>query len=172
MIRSLLVVGAVAAVILILNYRAPQDPVQQIDPYPMAAQVAAVAGFPVLLPTVPGWRATAARWEPTPESEPDDVWYAGGVFGDQGPFASVSQSAATSPEYIAEQTSSGAATGTSATVAGVEWQRYESDSARSLVLVLPAGSAVVTGTGSWDEIERFAASLREVAPGVSGLPAD
>ena len=39
----LAIVGAIVAVIVVLNYRAPEDPVSQIDPVPLAAQVATVA---------------------------------------------------------------------------------------------------------------------------------
>jgi hypothetical protein len=163
MFRSLAVVGAVVAVIVVLNYRAPQDPVPEIDPAPVAAQVATVALFPVLLPTDEGWRPTAARWEPTPESQGEPVWFTGGVYSETGPFASVSQSVASSEGYLAEQTGQGSVTGETSVVTGAEWQRYESTGERSLVLVGAGSTTVVSGTGSWADLERFAASLEPVA---------
>jgi hypothetical protein len=170
MVRSLVVVGAVVAVIVVLNYRAPQDPVPEIDPDPLAAQVATVAPFPVLMPTDPGWRATAARWEPTPESQGEPVWFTGGVYSESGPFASVSQSAAASEEYLAEQTGRGSALEETTAVAGTQWQHYASADERSLVLQGEAATTVVSGTGSWEELQRFAASLEPVSPPSAEAP--
>ncbi len=161
--RSLAVVGAIVAVIVVLNYRAPQDPVPEIDPVPLASQVATVAPFPVLMPTDPDWRSTSARWEPTAESEGEPVWFTGGVYSAEGPFASVSQSVAASPEYLAEQTREGSSDGETIILAGAAWQRYTSANERSLVLSGDGGTTVVSGTGSWDDLERFASSLEPVA---------
>lgn len=161
MFRTLAVVAAILVAIIVVNYRAPDDPVKQIDPAPMALQVAAVAPFEVLLPTDAGWRATAVRWEPTQESGPDPVWYVGGVYGPDGPFASLTQSAASSPDYLAEQTRDGVVVGTES-----GWQRYESASGdRSLVLSDDGQTRVVSGTGSWEDLQRFAASLVGVQTG-------
>ena len=164
MLRSLAVVGAVVAVIVVLNYRAPEDPVPEIDPAPVATQVATVAPFPVLLPTDDGWRPTAARWEPTPESQGEPVWFTGGVYSEAGPFASVSQSVAASEGYLAEQTARGSPTGETSVVTGEEWQRYDSTGERSLVLVGAGSTTVVSGTGTWGDLERLAASLEPVGP--------
>ena len=169
MFRSLAVVGAIVVVILVFNYRAPEDPVKQVDPYPTAAMVATVSEFPVLVPTDPGWRATAARWEPTRESDPVDVWYAGGAYTAEGPFASVSQSTAASPDYIAEQTGAGSPDGTLVGIGSQQWARYSSASGRSLVLISAQGTTIVTGTGTWEQLERFAGSLEAVdAAGATG----
>ena len=162
MLRSLAVVGAVVAVIVVLNYRAPEDPVPEIDPEPVAKQVATVAPFPVLLPADDGWRPTAARWEPSPESQGEPVWFTGGVYSETGPFASVSQSVAASEDYLAEQTGQGRATGETVEVAGAPWQRYSSAAERSLVRVAVGSTTVVSGTGSWEDLQRFAASLAPV----------
>lgn len=159
LLRSLAVVAAIVLVLFVVNYRAPEDPVKQIDPAPLARQISSVAPFEVLVPTDPGWRPTATRWETTQESAAVEVWFVGGVYGPDGPFASLTQSQATTPEYLAEQTGEGAAAGTSE-VAGRTWQRYEADDGlRSLVLIEAEGSTIASGTGSWGEVERFAASL-------------
>jgi hypothetical protein len=163
MLRSLAVVAAVVIVLVLLNYRAPQDPIREIDPAPIAADVAAVAPFPVLLPTQEGWRATAARYEPTPESDGQPVWFAGGVQGTDGPFAGVVQAQQVTPDLLAEQTRSGEPVGASS-VDGQQWQRYEAGSNRSLVRTDAAGVTITTGTGSWPELEAFTASLEPVQP--------
>lgn len=164
MLRTLAVIGAVVLALVVLNYRAPQDPVRQIDPAPTAAQVAQAAPFDVLLPTDPGWRATAARWEPTAASQGERVWFVGGVYGSGSPFASVSQSRATNEEFIAERTRDGAPVGASR-IAGAEWERYQAGrTERSLVLRTGDGVTVVSGTADFEALERFAASLRPVGP--------
>ncbi len=161
LLRSLVVVGVIVAALVAVNYRAPEDPVKQIDPAPVARQIAAVAPFPVLLPQDQGWRATAARWEPTQESGSVPVWYTGGVYGanGEGPFAALSQSTATSQDFVAEQTSGGAPTGVVIEVGATPWSRYASMDTRSLVRVNQTGATIVAGTGSWEDLERFAASL-------------
>lgn len=168
MIGSLAVVAAIVLVMVVLNYRAPQDPVMEVDPLPAAQQVASVAGYPIFVPTDAGWRPTAARWEKTGASQGAHTWFVGGVYSANGPFAALSQSEAVSQQFIAEQTGQGTATGESADIGGQSWQRYESADNRSLVHASPTGSVIVTGTGSWSDVERFAASLRVVdAPGAN-----
>jgi hypothetical protein len=163
MVRSLGVVAVVVIALVLVNYRSPTDPVHEVDAAAIASEVAAAAAFPVLLPTQPGWRPTAARWEPTEASGAAPVWFAGGVFSEQGPFASVSESQAASAEYLQEQTRQGSAAG-SVTVSQMEWQRFESPTGdRSLVRVTPTGSIVVMSSGTWQDLETFAASLRPVA---------
>jgi len=170
MLRSLAVVGAIVVALVILNYRAPQDPVREVDADALAQQVATVAPYPVLLPTDPGWRPTAARWEPTAESEPAEVWFVAGVYAAEGPFASLSQSAAASPEFIAAATGDGAPVD-SVVVGEVQWQHYESlDGDRSLLLADPQYVAIVAGSGTWEDLERFAGSLAPVS-GDSGQAA-
>lgn len=169
MLRTVAVVGVILGVILLVNYRAPEDPVNEIDPEPLAAAVVLAVDYPVYLPSDKGWRATSARWEPTEASGEESVWYTGGVYGEGTPFAALSQSAADSADYVAEQTGYGEMVGES-TIDGQVWQRYESSADRSLVVTRdPAATAggstvVVVGTGSWADLERFAASLEPVAP--------
>lgn len=161
MFRTLAVVGVILIAIIVVNYRAPDDPVKQIDPAPLARQVAAVAPFPVLMPTDPGWRPTATRWDQTQESDAALVWYVGGVYGPDGPFASLTQSVADSPEYLREQTRDGKPAGA---VPGAAWQRFESASGdRSLVLAADGQTTIVAGTGSWEDLQRFAGSLVPVS---------
>lgn len=163
MIRTVAVVAAVVVAIVVLNYRAPEDPVREVDARAVAERAATVAPFPVLLPEQVGWRPTAARYEPTQESAGAPVWFAGGVFSAEGPFAGVVQSQQTTQAFIAEQTAEGRKVGASV-VGGESWQRYEAEGDRSLVLADDAGVTITTGSGSWSELERFTASLEPVPP--------
>ena len=159
MLWTMLVVGAIVVALVIVNYRSPQDPVAQIDPVPVAEVVDRDAPYPVLLPSDPGWRATSARYEPTEESAGAPVWFVGGVLDGDSEFASLTQSTAGGERFIAEQTDDGSPAGTS-TVSGVQWQRWESADHNSLVFVVNDVTTVVTGTVTWERLERFAASLR------------
>lgn len=164
MLRTLAVVAVVIAVAFALYYKAPPEQVRPVDAEQVAQAVATVAPFAVLLPSDEGWTATSARWEATPDSQGAQVWFTGGVYGVQGPFAALSQSTAVSQRYLDEQTHDGKAAGTS-TMDGTTWQRYESPAGdRSLVLASASSSTIVNGTGSWAELERFARSLRVVEP--------
>ena len=166
LLRTLGVVAAVIAIAFALYYKAPPAQVRPVDAQPVAQAVAGVAPFEVLLPADPGWTATSARWEATEHSQGAEVWFTGGVYGagEEGPFASLSQSTAVSPRYLDEQTRDGLAAGASM-LDGREWRRYESPAGdRSLVLATASSSTVVNGTGSWQDLERFAQSLRVVEP--------
>lgn len=158
MMWTLIVVGAIVAVLIVLNYRAPQDPVAEIDPAPLAEVADVDTIYPVLLPQDGGWRATSARYEPTPESGEEFVWFTGGVIDGDRDFASLSQSPASGPAYIAEQTYDGEQAEISV-IYGEEWQRWESSDYRSLVAVNDGITTVVVGTTGWSRLERFAASL-------------
>ncbi len=163
MFRTIAVVAAIVAVIAVLKYQPPPDPVRPVDPIPAAQEVARVADFPILVPADPGWQATAVRYESTPQSDGAKVWFTGGVYSVDGPFASISQSTAASDYYLEEQTSAGRPADLS-TVDGVNWQRYESPKGdRSLVLLASGETTVVAGTGSWTDLERFAGSVLPVS---------
>ena len=163
MVRSLLVVLAVVAVVMILAWRPDPEPVKVVDIAPAVSLAGMTADFPVLVPTgLPdGWRATSARWEPTQESGPDPVLHIGYVTPADS-YAQVSQSAAASTGYLDEQTDRGREVGT-AEIAASRWVRAESADRRSLVRQDRGVTTVVSGNASWDELTQLVASL-EPAP--------
>lgn len=160
MVRSMLVVLAVVAVVLLVTWRPQPDPVRVVDTTPAVTAASAEAAFPVLVPSglASGWRPTSARWEPTAKSGEEPVLHIGYVTpSDQ--YAQVSLSAATSEAYLLEQTDDGRPTGRTRTVAGQEWQEWEGVDRRSLLALSPQVSVVVSGGASWEELAALAGSL-------------
>lgn len=165
MVRSMAVVLGAVAVILIITLRPQPDPIRVVDYAPTLSVARAQAGYPVLAPQGlgPQWRATSARWEPTPASDPDPAWHLGVVTPTEE-YVQLGQSATTDADYLPEQTDRGRPTG-SVQVGGVAWERYESTDRegverRSLVRIVGGVTTVVSGGAAWPEIEQFAGSLK------------
>ena len=160
MVRSLAVVLGIVAVILILTHRAQPDPVKVVDPQPVLAVARMQADFPVVMPeAVAGLRPTSVRWEPTPKSDGQPVWHVGFLTG-EGEYVQVSQSTASDPAFIAEQTVDARPDGTVA-VGGQTWQIWRGANRTSLVLGSSDVTTIVSGTVDDASLMRFAASLRD-----------
>lgn len=162
MVRSLAVVFVVVGAILLVTLRPHPDAIKVIDPAPALAQAVAGASFTVLYPSgrSADWKPTSARFEPTAASAPDPVWYLG-MITPAGTFIALSQSATTRAGYIPEQTVEGRPNGTD-TVKGIEWQKYETKDQRSLVLISPSVTTIVSGSADWPTLEEYAGSLLPV----------
>ncbi len=163
MVRSLLVVLAFVAVLLIVTWRPQPEAVKVVDPTAAISRASLQADFQLEVPTglAEGWRPTSARWEPTAKSEPDPVLHIGYVTpGDE--YAQVSQSANASDPYTAEQTDDGIEVGTQS-VEDVTWQRWEHGDRHSLVRIADGTTTIVSGTAGWDELIVLASSLEPAA---------
>ena len=167
MVRSMAVVLALVGVIVLVSTRPHPDAVKVVETAPVVAMAAAQAEFPVVAPqNLPdGWRATSARWEPTERSADAPVLHLGYVTPSEQ-YAQVSQSTATSPRYLAEQTGDGVSTG-SKDIAGTVWNTWENGDRRSLVRAVGADETIVSGTAPWEELAILAASLQPVAASTS-----
>ena len=163
MVRSMAVVLALVALIVLVSWRPSPEAVRVVDVTPVVALAGMQAAFAVQAPAgLPqAWRPTSARWEPTPKSGSDPVLHIGYVTPtDQ--YAQVSQSTSTSVPYVAEQTDGGLPAGQSV-IAGTTWQRLEGTDRRSLVLAGDGILTVVSGGAAWGELETLAGSLAPVA---------
>ena len=162
MVRSMAVVLAVVAVIVLLAWRPDPEPITVVDAAPVVARAAAQADFAVSAPAgLPdAWRATSARWEETEESDGLPVLHVGYVTPADA-YAQVTQSTATSPAYLQEQTKKGRPDGT-IEVDGVPWERFDADDRRSLVLAGDPVLTVVSGSADWPELVELASSLAPV----------
>lgn len=159
MVRSLAVVLAVVAALLLITYRPQPDPVKVVAVEPVLAMARAEAPYPVLVPVgLDGYRPTSVRWEPTAASDPEPTWHVGYVTP-QTQYVQVSQSATKDPSFIDEQTG-GAVVAGLVDVDGVAWQQMASDSGMSLVQVNEAGTIVVSGTVTLAELQAVVRSLR------------
>lgn len=164
MVWSMAVVLGVVALLLIVTWRPQPDPIRVVDGTSALEFAALQSEIPVLAPTGLGadWRLTSARWEPTAESAREPVLHFGYVTpGEQ--YAQVTQSIATDPAYLREQTDDGRVTG-SRVVAGREWEQRESDRRRSLVGSVDGATVIVTGTAEWAELEALLLSLAPYSP--------
>jgi len=162
MVLSMGLVLAVVAVALVLAWRPLPDPVRVVDPRPVIAVAATQADFAVLQPTglAPQWRATSARWEPTPKSGAVAVLHLGYVTpSDQ--YAQVTQARIDYAPYLAEQTADGVALGP-VQIGERTWVRMDSGSDRTLVLTEAGVTTVVRGSAPWPELTQLAAALRPV----------
>lgn len=154
MVRSIVVVLAVVAVILIISHRASPDPVREVtigDPL-IVAKIS--AGFPVLVPQgLEGYRLTSARWENTKPG----VWHLGYVTP-QTAYVQVEQSATKELGFINDQLGGTAKTGTKL-IDGTEWTAYTGSGKSALVHTVNGLTTAVTGTAPIDELVSVADSL-------------
>ena len=159
MILSLVVVLAVIAVILVLTWRPAPDPVRVIDPTPALSLARVQADYPLLYPADldAAWRATSARWEITPSSQPDPAWHVGFVTPDDA-YAQLGQSATEDPSYVDDQVGVAKPAG--------EWEgwlRYDSADQRALVRFDGGVTVVVSGTAPWPTLQALAERLSPTA---------
>lgn len=165
MIRSLALVLAAVAVILIITHRPQPDAVKPVDIHPLLTVARAQAGYPVYVASESAYVPTSVRWEPTKETDKVPVWHVGYVTPDTQ-YVEISQTASTSPGFIADATVKGTASD-AVSINGSAWQKYESTgdtgTRRSLVLVGPQGTTVVSGTIDWPALQSVAAGLSATA---------
>jgi hypothetical protein len=159
MVRSLAVVLAFVAVILLITLRPQPDAVKPVEIRSLLSVARAQAGFPVLIagPGTSGYVPTSVRWEPTAATKPDPVWHIGYVTPEER-YVEISQSASVSEMFISERTSKGTPLDP-VVINGTTWQRFESQTRRSLVRVESTLTTVVAGTLDWAELQSVAAGL-------------
>jgi hypothetical protein len=97
------------------------------------------------------------RWEITEATRPDPVWHIGYVTPDEQ-YVEISQSASGSESYVADRTGKGAPLDP-VLIDGTTWQRFESETRKSLVRVEPNLTTVVAGTLDWAGLQSVAAGL-------------
>ena len=174
MVRSMAVILAIVLGFYFVAGRGNTRTPESLDVPGSAQHHAQQAGeafaYPERLPD--GWIATTVRYETA-----DDVmtWNAGYTTPDEE-HVSIRQAVDPSTSWITAQTNGGSATGTLTTEDGRDWVTRERDGQvqRSLVHD-PDGSGelttVITGTGSWDQLEAFADRLVEADTGKGASPA-
>jgi hypothetical protein len=160
MVRSMGIVLAVVFVVVLVSWRALPEAVKEVDVTPVLTQASAQAQFSVKSPAAlpEAWRPTSARWEPTQGSAGEPVLHIGYVTPAEQ-YAQVTQSVATGPVYLAEQTAQGVPEG-EVVIDDVTWQQYRGRSRTSLVRSGDGVTTVVSGSAGLDELGILAASLR------------
>jgi hypothetical protein len=159
MVRSLLVVLAVVAVILLLNARDERPVVRDLDFVGPLTQARAAASYDVLAPVglSDGWKATSVR---LPREDGGLTWHIGFVTP-RGDYAGLEQSdGPPAGEFIDRFAEGSRATG-EVRIGERTWQRRDGGEPepRALVLRTPASTVLVAGTARWSELEALAGSL-------------
>jgi len=159
MVRSLAVVLGFVAIILVVTLRPQPDPIKPVEVAPILTVARAQAGFPVLIAGAgaSAYVPTSVRWEATDATTPDPVWHIGYVTPDEQ-YVEISQTASISERFIPGQTGKGAPLDP-VEIDGITWQRFESETRKSLVRVEPNLTTVVAGTLDWVGLQSVAAGL-------------
>lgn len=159
MVRSMAVVLAVVAALMLVTWRPDPDPVRVVDTVPITNLAVTRAGFPILVPTIEGLRATSVRWEPTLESGDVPVWHIGYVTPEDQ-YLQITQSTVSDPDYLEEQTLQGEITD-NVSINGSDWQTYVADNETALVNMNDGITTVVRGTGSQADVMKAVESLEQ-----------
>lgn len=162
MVRSLGLVLAVVAVLLIITIRTPGQEVRVVDYAQTLRLASAAAPFPLLdavgLPE--GWRATSAYYDPPQRTGIPGVvrWHIGWLTPSDE-YAALEQGNGPVADLLEEVLGEAQPVGAS-TVGSQAWQRHEGSNGRR-ALVLSSGDAVtvVHGTAGWPELEELASHL-------------
>lgn len=168
MIRSMLVILAILLGWFFVSGQNNEQPPEKIDVGVAAEHRAQQAGQPFAHPEgLPeGWVATSVRYQ---KSTNDTMTWTAGYTTPDEEHVSVRQAAGPGAEWLDVQTNEGAEAGTLTTKDGRTWAKRdrEGQTQRSLVHEPRAKgelTTVVTGTGSWKQLEGFADRLVEAKP--------
>ncbi|NYF97581.1 DUF4245 domain-containing protein [Janibacter cremeus] len=162
MIRSMAVIIAIAFALYFISGRTNGEAPDTVDVVGTAQHHAQQSGHPFAYPKgLPdGWAPSTVRYAGASGAM---TWNAGYTTPDDA-FVSVKQAADPGEEWLAAQTHDGGAAGQLTTDDGREWGKRTADGSAQRSLVLepksPDGlTTVVTGSGSWSQLEEFAEHL-------------
>lgn len=169
MFRSMAVIVAITLALFFVTGRPNSQTPQSVDVPGTAQFRAEQAGQPFAYPEgLPeGWVATNVRYLRSKGNVM--VWNAGYTTPD-GEYVSVQQALDPGAGWVDTQTNNGARVGTLTTTDGTKWAKRDREGKvqRSLVSVpkdTKELTTLVTGTGSWEQLEDFANRLVEAKPG-------
>ena len=163
MLRSLLVIGAIMAVIVLI-FPQVQPEVPDIDVVETAQQIEGSTDLSLVVPlNLPeGWVPTRAQYRRSTDGLM--TWHAG-FQTPAGDYAALQQTMDATDDWVTTQVNRSPQVG-ALEIAGRSWLQYDRSGKvqRSLVDRGDPGemTTVVTGTASWEELETFAASLGPV----------
>jgi hypothetical protein len=166
-IRSLLVIGAIVALLVAIVPRVNQVSQPPVDVTGTALQVAGDTGWPIEAPEgLPdGWKATSVRYVRSTDGLM--TWHAG-YQSPSGNYVTVEQTKDATANWVSAQTNRARETG-QRQAGGRVWGTYVRSGKVQNSLVHKAApgdelTTIVTGTGTFDELADFADALRRVRP--------
>ena len=165
MLRSLLVVGALVALLIAIVPRVNTVSQPPVDVAGASVEIARQSGLPLERPEgLPeGWRATSVRYVRSTDGVM--TWHAG-YTAPSGNYVALEQAADATEGWIAAQVNRARDSG-ERQVAGRTWTAYVRGVKTQNSLVNRPASAdqlttIITGTGSFEELAVFAESLERV----------
>lgn len=162
MARSLLVIGALVAVLFFAVPRGDRIAQPAIDVQNKAAWTVKESGWPIELPEgfASNWRATTATYAPGVDAKPTfTVVYQNASEGDE--VVTIRQ-AKDSPGWVAESLGDAQRRG-EVTIEARKWQTWWSSRlSRSYLVSRGDLTIVITGTGTQQRLEEVAGKLRRV----------
>ncbi|MDQ1641230.1 MAG: hypothetical protein QOJ90_581 [Actinomycetota bacterium] len=157
--RSLAIVLAVVAVVLMLSTRDHAAVVTTVDPAVSLAEARSQAGYPVLAPVGLGtrWRPTSVRVRRNGAAL---EWHIGYVTP-RGDYAGLEQSDGPPGVFLDGFASGGKPTGV-VRIGDRSWRRLEGGRPEPRALLLREGpvTTLVVGGAAWSELDALAAALR------------
>lgn len=168
MLRSLLVIGALVAVLIAVVPRVSGVSQSPVDVAGASVAFARESGWPLERPeNLPeGWKATSVRFVSSTDGL--RTWHAG-YQSPTGNYVAIEQTKDGTAKWIEAQTNRAAVTGT-VEAGGRTWTTYVRSGKvqNSLVHEPVAGdelTTIVTGTGTLEELTAFAGTLRKAPTG-------
>lgn len=165
MIRSLVVIGALMALVILMVPRVNSVSTQPVDVAGPARDVASQSGWPIEIPTgLPdGWRGQSVRYERSTDSVM--TWHAGYLTPDNQSVA-VEQAMKPTTDWVTAEVNRAKNVGETE-AGGRTWTKYVRDGKlqNSLVNLGTPGetlTTIVTGTGTFAQLELFAGHLSVV----------
>lgn len=159
MVLSMILVMAAGLVIYLFIPHSGGNGVHPVE-YNSALQSARrVAPYPVLAPEgLPkGWNATSVQYD---GADARNAQWTLGFIDPAGQYVAIQQSNGPAAAFLAGVTTNGVKQPGTSTVGGSVWSHYQGDRYRALVLQTATGTAAVTGTESFADLEKFAATLK------------
>jgi len=154
MARSLVVVIAAIAVILLITHRAEPDPVRVVSINAPLMLANMQASFPVEVPQGrEGYRLTSARFS----GKPIPVWHLGYVTPETQ-YVEVEQSATTKLKFLESRLANTTPAG-SVVIDGATWNVYDGSAQHVLIRQEKGVTTAVSGTAPLEELKTVAGSL-------------
>ncbi|MEU1289390.1 DUF4245 domain-containing protein [Kitasatospora sp. NPDC005856] len=162
MVLSMLAVGFVVWIgYLFLPHDANGDPVRVVEYKVAAASAKRAAPYPLLSPEgLPEkWRATSVAYRPADQNNgKGNAWHLGFVTP-SGQYAAIEQSDVSRDSLLADYVKGAKPDGTSE-AAGRTWDRLQGEKDRALAVQTGPGTALLTGTASYEELAELAQALK------------
>ncbi|WP_270887475.1 DUF4245 domain-containing protein [Pedococcus sp. 5OH_020] len=166
MVRSLLVIGALVALLIAVVPRVNTVSQPPVDVAAAAVEVAKETGWPIERPLgLPqGWDATSVRYVRSTAGLM--TWHAGYTSPSKN-YVAVEQTKGATAEWVAAQTNRARLTGT-LSAAGRTWDTYvRGVKVQNSLVAQPADAngltTIITGTGTFQELTAFAEKLQPVS---------